>query len=66
MYTYSIPVMLTSMTEETRPRYAAVFKQAQIDRVFLCMNDPLWAVQYLKDHFESRFSCLLSAQNISP
>lgn len=52
MYTYSIPVMFTSMTEETRPSYAAVFKQAQIDRVFLCMNDPLWAAQYLKDHFE--------------
>lgn len=48
MYTYSIPVMFSSMTEETRPKYAKVFKESQIDRVFLCLNDPMYAAQYMK------------------
>lgn len=52
MHKLSIPVMFTSMTDETRPKYAEIFKTSSVDRVFLCINDPIFAEKYISENEE--------------
>ena len=52
MYKYSVPVSFTSMNEETRPKFAEIFKESKIDRVFLCVGDPIPGVTFLRENEE--------------
>ena len=52
MYKLSVPVMFTSMTDETRQKYAEVFNDISVDRVFLCINNPIFAEKYICENEE--------------
>lgn len=42
MYQLSVPLVISTITEESLPVYLEEFRKAKVDRIFLCCNSPFY------------------------